>query len=143
MKRMIAIVLVILAMTMVLAGCSGTQSDTGMTNGSTGASSNEAGMGNTTGSSSGTNANGSSSGTNANGSYGTDGMTTVPDAGNGTPSSNENGIIDEEPPAVRDDNVIEEFGNDVQDAVDDAGNAVQDAVQGRSSRSGTGMTGGR
>ena len=134
MKRMIAIVLVILAMTMVLAGCSGTQSDTGMTNGSTGASSNEAGMGNTTG---------SSSGTNANGSYGTDGMTTVPDAGNGTPSSNENGIIDAEPPAVRDDNVIEEFGNDVQDAVDDAGNAVQDAVQGRSSRSGTGMTGGR
>ena len=134
MKRMIAIVLVILAMTTVLAGCGGTQSDTGMTNGSTGASSNETGMGSN---------NGGSSGTNANGSYGTDDMTTVPDAGNGTPSSNENGIIDEEPSAARDDNVIEDFGNDMQDVMDNAGSAVQDAVEGRRSHNGTGMTGGR
>jgi len=86
-----------------------------------------------------------SSGMTGNGTNGPDngssGMTG--DTGNGTPSDNENGIITEERPANQDDNIIEEFGDDMQDMADDAGNAVQNAVDGRSRRSGTGMTGGR
>ena len=129
MKRMIAIVLVILSLTVVLAGCSGTETDAGMTNGSTGSSTN------------------GSAGANSSGSTdsGSAGMTQnpAPDAGNGIPSDNENGIIEEERPAAQDDNALEEFGDDMKDMADDAGTAIDDAIDGRSRRSGTGMTGGR
>ena len=122
MKRMIAIMLVILAMTAALTGCGGRETGDSMNN-STGAntgSTNNAGSG-------------------TNGSYGT----TVPDNGAGTPSSNESGIIEDDTTGSGDTGLIEEFGNDMRDMADDAGNAVQDAVQGRHNRTGTGMAGGR
>ena len=126
MKRMIAIVLVILTMTAVLAGCNGTGNRTGVTSrsqtpnyyGDTYVPENGTGM---------------------TGTY-----------GDGTPSTNENGIIDDNRSTAQDDHPVQEFGNDVQDIIDDAGRAVEDtgravedAVDGRSRTNGTGMAGGR
>ena len=125
MKRMIAIVLVILTMTATLAGCRSTNTGTGMTNGTTTTDKPETNNNSTSGS-----------------------MTEVPsyDAGSGTPSSSEDGIIEDTRPDAQNDNVIKDFSDDMQDMVDDAGNAVEDVIDGRASRSnrtGTGMSGGR
>ena len=120
MKRMIAIVLVILTMTAVLAGCSGRGNSTANNN-TTGPAANDNNM-------------------NSNG---TNGVSGTPNTGSGTPSSSENGVIEDTNPTNRKNNIIEEFGNDMQDMVDDAGRAVQDAVDGNHARNGTGMAGGR
>ena len=137
MKRMIAILLAVLTMTVVLAACSndgvsgnGNVSTTpnGTVNGSNGSVTDNYGTG--------ANGNGNSNGDN-NGVNGNNGTATTPN-GNTNNGTLPNGEYDRDH-----DGIVDDFENGVENAIDGTRDAIDEAVTGRSARTGTGMIGGR
>jgi len=131
MKRMIAILLATMALSGVLAGCSGS------------------GDNNTVSTTPNGTVNGGSS-TAADDTYAPDSSTNSPAKNHSGDTANSNTYNDDTAPnpgtsqnADHDNNMIEEFGQDMERAMEDTGDMVEDAVEGRSKHTGTGMTGGR
>lgn len=136
MKRTIAILLTAFALTFALAGCSGTGN--GNTVSTTPNGTVNGGENSTTGS---TTTPETGTTTRPNGSNGT---TMEPGTSTGDNATTPNGNSGNTNTSDQtDNNVVQDFGRDMEHAAENARDMIDDAVQSRQQRTGTGMTGGR